>query len=138
MIKHTIEHRVTYKETDQMRVVYYSNYLVWFEMARTELFRASGLSYRKIEQEDKIFLPVIEAQCRYRAPVRYDDIVTVETSLSSLEKTLVVFDYEVKVTGKIKAEGCTRHVFVNHKGRPVAVPEGVRSALCSGQTPRII
>jgi acyl-CoA thioester hydrolase len=135
--KHTIEHRVTYKETDQMRVVYYSNYLVWFEMARTELFRATGLSYRKIEEEENIYLPVIEVECRYRAPVRYDDIIFIETVVSSMGRTRIIFDYEVKVNSELKAEGRTHHVFVNDRSRPVLVPESVRVALCPGTTPGI-
>jgi acyl-CoA thioester hydrolase len=129
MKKHKTEHRVSYKETDQMKVVYYSNYLVWFEIGRTEFFRDSGLNYKKIEEEDKIYLPVIEAECSYRAPVKYDDLVTVETELAGIEGTRVIFEYKITVDGQIKATGRTRHVFVNEKAKPIPVPDKIRKAL---------
>lgn len=126
MDKHTIELRASYKDTDQMKVVYYANYLVWFEIARTEFFREAGLTYRKIEEEDKIYLPVIEAQCSYKAPIHYDDLVSITTKLTDIVGTRIVFDYEVSVAGKIKATGRTRHVFVNDKGKPIPVPSKIK------------
>ncbi len=128
MIQHQIELRVRYQETDQMGVVYYSNYLVWFETARTELFRAKGLVYKQLEDEDKIFLPVVEAYCRYRSPVRYDDLVKVIVKLTDMGKSRLTFEYEVKVGEKLTTSGETKHVFIDEKGKAVTIPEKVRKA----------
>jgi hypothetical protein len=68
----TTEVRVRYAETDQMGVVYYANYLVWFEVGRVEVLRTLGLSYRRLETEHQCILPVVEVRCRYRSPARYD------------------------------------------------------------------
>ncbi|MFH1665582.1 MAG: thioesterase family protein [Candidatus Omnitrophota bacterium] len=132
MNEHTINIRARYKETDQMGVVYYSNYLVWFEVARTEFFRARGIEYRKLEEEQNIYLPVVEAFCRYKAPVRYDDIVTVTTVLSSIGGTRLVFDYEIRKDGEVTTVGQTKHAFVNEKGAPVPVPGNIK-AILSGE-----
>ena len=125
----TIKLRVRYQETDQMGVVYYSNYLVWFEMARTEYFRQRGIVYREIEEKEKIYLPVVEAYCRYKAPLRYDDLVTIETKLTEAGPSRISFEYEVKKDGKVTAAGNTKHAFVNGKGKPVPVPERIKKAL---------
>lgn len=129
MNTHTIEIRVRYAETDQMGVVYYANYLVWFEVARTEFFRARGIEYRKIEEQDKVYLPVVEAYCRYRVPLRYDDVVTITTELTDVGGTRMTFAYEVKKNGKVTATGNTKHAFVNEKGTPVPVPPRIKDAL---------
>ncbi|MEA3489326.1 MAG: thioesterase family protein [Candidatus Omnitrophota bacterium] len=126
MNNYTIELRVRYKETDQMGLVYYANYLVWFEIARTEFFRAGGIEYRKMEEEDKIYMPVVEAYCRYRSPLRYDDLVKVTVKLADVGKTRVTFDYEVRSGGELKATGSTNHAFLNGKGKPIPVPAMVR------------
>ncbi|RKY41870.1 MAG: acyl-CoA thioesterase [Candidatus Makaraimicrobium thalassicum] len=128
MNKHSVELRVRYQETDQMGVVYYANYLVWFEIARTEFFRARGVEYRKIEEQDKIYIPVVEAQCRYRSPLRYDDLVTITTELTNVTATRITFGYEVKKNGKITATGSTRHAFVDKKGTPIPIPAKVKKA----------
>jgi len=127
--KHTVEIRVRYAETDQMGVVYYANYLVWFEIARTEFFRDRGVEYRKIEEDEKIYIPVVEAYCRYRAPLSYDDLVTIDTELTSIGATRVVFEYEVKKDGEVTATGRTKHAFVNEEGNPIPVPEGIKEAI---------
>ena len=71
--------RVRYAETDQMGIVYYANYLVWFELGRVELLRSLGLAYSQLEKEHECILPVVEATCRYRSPARYDDEILIET-----------------------------------------------------------
>lgn len=129
MNEHTIELRVRYEETDQMGVVYYANYLVWFEVARTEYFRARGIEYRKIEEEDGLYIPVAEAHCRYKAPLKYDDLVSVTVRLTDLGATRLSFEYEVSSGGKIVATGNTKHAFVNKEGRPVPVPEKIKKHL---------
>ena len=80
----TTEVRVRYAETDQMGIVYYANYLVWFEIGRVELMRSLGLAYSQLETEHACILPVIEASCRYRSPARYDDEILIETRPSLL------------------------------------------------------
>ncbi|MBU0683096.1 MAG: thioesterase family protein [Candidatus Omnitrophota bacterium] len=126
-MEHSIELRVRYKETDQMGVVYYSNYLVWFEIARTEFFRANGIVYKNIEDDQNIYLPVVESYCRYKAPLRYDDLVTVVVRLTNLSGTRMAFDYEVFGNGKLCAMGWTKHAFVNEKGKPIQIPSAILS-----------
>ncbi|MCK4851849.1 MAG: acyl-CoA thioesterase [Candidatus Omnitrophica bacterium] len=132
MNAHNIELRIRYAETDQMGVVYYSNYLVWFEIARTEFFRSKGLDYCRIEQERKIYLPVTEAYCRYRSPLKYDDVITVTVELTDAGRSRISFGYRVKKGDRTAATGYTGHVFVDEKGKPVAVPGFVREAFFRG------
>ena len=129
--KHTVDIRVTYADTDQMGVVYYSNYLIWFEIARTEFFRTLGLDYNKIEKERKLYLPVVEAYCRYRASVRYDDIAKVTAKLAEIGNSRLCFEYEVKVADKCVTTGSTKHTFVDANGRPVPIPDDIRKTLSS-------
>ncbi len=129
MKRHTIEFRVRYQETDRMGVVYYANYLVWFEVARTEFFRAAGLDYRELEEKDNVFLPVAKASCRYRSPIGYDDPVSLSVILSMVGKARIIFEYEVASRGSIRATGQTVHTFVNADGVPIPVPSNVREVL---------
>src|SRR5687767_3498 len=98
--------RVRYAETDRMGVVYYANYLVWFEVGRTEWLRQVGWSYREME-EDGVTLPVIAVQCEYRQPARYDDEIEIRTRASALSPVRVKFDYELvrDVDATVLAEG---------------------------------
>lgn len=107
-----------YAETDQMGIVYHANYLVWFEVGRAEFMRARGLPYPELSAQG-LELPVIEASCRYRAPARYDDQLTVATALDLLRSTRLRFRYEVYRGQKLLATGTTEHAFVNRQGRPV-------------------
>jgi len=132
VIEHTIELRVRYAETDQMGIVYYSNYLVWFEIARTELFRSKGVEYSRIERERDIFLPVTEAYCRYRAPLKYDDIVRITVKVADTGNSRLTFEYDVEKDGKTASAGYTRHAFVNKNGKPVAIPADIKKLLTMG------
>jgi acyl-CoA thioester hydrolase len=107
--------RVRYAETDQMGVVYYANYLVWMEVGRVELCKALGFNYRDMERDDGIYLAVAEATCRYRAPARFDDEVTVKTWMEDVNKRIVVFAYEIRTGDRVLATGSTRHVFVSRQ-----------------------
>lgn len=131
MRTHTVDLRVRYQETDQMGVVYYANYLIWFEVARTEFFRAMNLDYKKLEDDKQIYLPVVEARCRYRSPVRYDDQVSISAGLSSVKNARINFEYEVKCGEKLSATGTTEHTFVNSEGAPIPVPSEIRQVLLS-------
>lgn len=115
--------RVRYAETDQMGVVYYANYLVWFEIGRTEFFRSLALDYRGFESAG-IVAPAIEARCRYHHSAHYDDELLISTSLTALTAARCEFSYRVVrvADGRVLADGTTKHAFVdNLRGRPVAL-----------------
>ena len=115
--------RVRFAETDQMGVVYHSNYLIWMEVGRVELCRARGIRYRDMEAEG-VLLTVAEATCRYLAPALYDDEVDVETWIEASHPRLVVFGYEMKKleTGTILAKGQTKHIFCGRDLKPARLP----------------
>jgi acyl-CoA thioester hydrolase len=114
--------RVRYADTDQMGVVYYANYLVWFEIARTEWLRDGGWSYREMEA-DGIALPVIEAHCEYRQPARYDDEIEIRTVATMLTPVRIRFDYEArKADDTLSATGHTVHAALGPDGRPRRLP----------------
>jgi acyl-CoA thioester hydrolase len=118
--------RVTYRDTDQMGVVYYSNYLVFFETGRTELLRELGGSYRELEARG-IFLPVLEANCRYVAPAHYDDIIEVETRVTRWTRAAMDFAYACRraESGETLATGTTRHAFMSREGRILRVGDSI-------------
>jgi len=118
------EIRVRYAETDQMGVVYHSNYLVWFEIGRTEFCRQRGLPYKDFEQEFQSYLAVAEAHCRYLAAARYDDALIIRTRVSSFRKRTINFQYEItnKESGVSIANGQTLHVLLDENGRPKSFP----------------
>ena len=91
----TTQVRVRYAETDQMGVVYYANYLVWFELGRVELLRSAGLAYSQLESDHGCILPVIEARCRYRSPARYDDEILIETGVAMVREGVLKFSYRI-------------------------------------------
>ena len=122
--------RVYYGDTDKMGVSYYANYLLWFEAARTEYFRALGLPYTECEKKG-LFLPVAEAGIRYLATSTYDDRLVVRTSVAEMGKSSIRFEYQVlhQESKKLIATGFTVHVFVDRSMRPVRVPPEVQSAV---------
>ena len=101
--------RVRYAETDQMGVVYYGNYLTWFEIGRVEFCRQIGFEYKKMEIEDDSFLVVAEANCRYKRPARFDDLLTIRTRVTAAQRRTVRFAYEIinLETGETIATGET-------------------------------
>ena len=117
--------RVRYAETDQMGVVYHANHFIWFEVGRVELLRQLGFSYKDMEREDDCFIAVVDARCRYKAPVHYDDEVVVRTYLKHVREKVIHFGYELRKvdTGKLLAEGETTHIVANAKMKPRALPE---------------
>jgi acyl-CoA thioester hydrolase len=119
--------RVRYAETDKMGVVYYANYFVWFEVARAELLRSLGWSYREMEHAG-VALPVIEARCAYHKPARYDDELDVRTEAELLSPVRMQFSYEVvrREDAALAASGTTVHAAVDAKGRPCRLPERIR------------
>ena len=119
--------RVRYAETDKMGIVYYANYLVWFEIGRTDWLRDTGWTYRAME-EDGIQLPVIEAHCEYRQGARYDDEVEIRTRAQKLSPVRIQFDYEAvrRADGAVLATGYTVHATIDRQGRPTRMPDRVR------------
>jgi acyl-CoA thioester hydrolase len=117
--------RVRYAETDQMGVVYHSNHFIWFEVGRVELLRQLGFSYRDMESEDNCFIAVAEANCRYRAPVRYDDEVLVRTRLLNVRESVIHFGYELRRAedGVLLAEGDTTHIVTDASMKIAELPE---------------
>ena len=131
----TTEVRVRYAETDQMGIVYYANYLVWFEIGRVELLRSLGLAYSQLEIDHQCILPVIEATCRYKAPARYDDRILIETQPSLLRGSVLKFAYRIlrKVPEgqepTLLAEGETVHVVCDDQLNKKPLPDGYAAAL---------
>ena len=116
--------RVRYAETDQMGVVYHSNHFIWFEVGRVELLRQLGFSYKDMEREDGCFIAVVDAQCRYKAPVHYDDEVIVRTHLKHVREKVIRFGYELRsLTGVLLAEGETTHIVADARMKARALPE---------------
>ncbi len=123
--------RVRYAETDQMGVVYYANYLVWMEVGRVEFVRSLGFQYKDLEQSEGLYLSVIDAQCRYIFPARYDQEIVVETRIVKATSRTVEFGYVIRSAepDRLLAEGSTRHLWLNREWRPTTLPERFRSAL---------
>jgi acyl-CoA thioester hydrolase len=117
--------RVRYAETDQMGVVYHANHFIWFEVGRVELLRQLGFSYKDMEHEDDCFIAVVDARCRYKAPVHYDDEVIVRTYLKHVREKVIRFGYELRSaeTGELLAEGETTHIVADAKMKTRALPE---------------
>jgi acyl-CoA thioester hydrolase len=122
---HETRLRVRYAETDQMGVVYHANHLIWFEVGRVELLREMGFSYRDMERKDGRFIAVAEVQCRYRAPVYYDEEVVVRTRLKKVRESVVIFSYElVRADDRtLLAEGETTHIVTDSTMEVAALPE---------------
>ncbi len=133
------ELRVRYAETDQMGVVYYANYLVWFEVGRVEFMRSLGFDYKQMEVEDGCILPVVEASCRYKAPARYDDVILIEAGPVILKGSLLKFAYRVFRASNARegqmllAEGETVHIVCDASMQKCLMPERyaapIRSAI---------
>jgi len=117
--------RVRYAETDQMGVVYHSNHFIWFEIGRVELMRQLGFNYRDMESADQLFIAVVDARCKYRAPARYDDELIVRTHLKNVRESVIHFGYELLRVGDgmLLAEGETTHIVTNADMKIVELPE---------------
>jgi len=119
--------RVIFGDTDKMGVVYYANYLRWFEAARAALLRAHGLSGRDLDDLGVGF-PVAEAHCRYRRPALYEDVVDIDIQVAELGGARVRFEYVLRRGDDLVAEGYTVHACVDGAGRPCRIPARIRGA----------
>jgi len=119
------ELRVRYAETDQMGVVYHSNYIVWFEVGRVEMLRALGFNYREMEKLDGTHIAVVEARCRFKSPALYDDLITIRTRLLNVRDSLLHFGYEIVRSSDrtLLAEGETVHLVVDADFKRTPLPE---------------
>ncbi len=122
-----LQHRVSYGETDAMKVVYYAEYLHYFERARSLFIRERGMSYSTVEERG-IYLPISEATVRYKRPLRYDDLALVRVGISEWRSASVVFSYEVHSEDRttLHATGTTKHACVTSEGRPTRIPDWLR------------
>jgi len=120
---HTTSIRVRYAETDQMGIVYYANYLVWMEVARVDYCRAIGFHYKNMELDDGVLLAVAESHCRYVSPARFDEEITIVTTVPDVSRRFVSFDYEMAAGGRKVATGQTRHIFLSRQLRPMRLPD---------------
>ena len=120
-----LAHRVSYGETDTMGYLYYAEYLHLFERSRSEYIRQMGMSYAEVERLG-IMLPVREAQCRYRRPARYDDLIHIRAGIAEVRRASLVFVYNVMDAERktLLAEGMTEHACTGRDGRPCAHRNG--------------
>ena len=120
--------RVRYAETDQMGVVYHGNYFVWFEVGRVELMRSLGFEYKLMEIEDDCHIVVVEANCRYLKPAKYDDVLRVRTRIAETMNRMIRYSYELirDVDNQLLATGNTMHVICGSNGRPKRLPQKYR------------
>ena len=125
------EVRVIFGDTDQMGVVYYANYLRYFEGARAHYWRELGRSYKDLE-EAGIALPVVEAHCNYKRPARYEDLLEIDVGVGEVRGASLRFVYTVKRGSELLADGHTRHAVIGTDGKPRAIPELIRNLI----TPR--
>jgi acyl-CoA thioester hydrolase len=123
--------RVRYAETDQMGVVYHSNYLIWFEVGRVELMRALGFEYKKMEDEDDCHIVVVDVHCHYENSARYDEVIRIRTRIAEWRNRIVKFSYEIFLDedSLLLATGYTTHVICGSNGRPKSLPAKYRDVL---------
>ena len=130
-MKNKAEIRVYYSDTDHGGVVYYANYLRWFEIGRTEILRQAGFNYADYEKKSLI-APVVEVKCNYNDSARYNDLIIIETNIEKIGNSSIKFNYKIirKKDKKLLAEGYTVNVFVDMKTKKSTnIPEELRKAL---------
>jgi len=124
----TLSVRVLYADTDRMGVAYHAAHFRWFEAARAHYMRERGLPYLEIERSGILF-PVVEAHAKYVRPAQYDDVIDITAWISTLGKAQLTFCYRLTRQGEELVEGYTRHAAVSPNGRPIRLPDHIRSAL---------
>ena len=128
MKAHTIQQAVRYAETDRMKVVHHSTYLLWFELGRTGLLATAGFPYPALEESGTLF-PVVMFACRLNGSADYGDTVTIETRIANLRSRSVEFSYKILNQGKVIASGMTRHVAVDASQKAKRLPDDLLRAL---------
>jgi acyl-CoA thioester hydrolase len=127
---HSVEFRVRYAETDQMQVVYHSNYLIWCEIGRTEFIRSLGTPYAELERQN-VGLAVVEATIRFHAPARYDNLIRVTTTVSDVRSRAITFDYVISnaESGERFATASTKLASLTRDSRLTVIPEQLKTML---------
>lgn len=135
MFSHKTTYRVIYGDTDNMGIAYHANYFRWFEIGRTEMFRHLGLTYKAIEEKG-YFFPVADVRCRFMAPVHYDDILVIETTLDQTVRAGMKFDYVIGDSDgrRAFARGYTRHACMDRTGRVVRPPQFLKALFAADAT----
>ena len=128
----SIEIRVRYAESDQMGVAYYSNYFIWFEVARSELMRQFGVPYGEWEKSG-LFLPVSECYCKYVMPAHYDEVLEIRCWIAEIRTRAVRFEYEILRDSTLLARGHTVHVCTDCDAKPSTMPAGLRETLLKAE-----
>jgi len=134
---HETEIRVRYAETDQMGIVHHSNYLVWFELGRSEFCRARGFSYKEMEEKDNALMVVAESYVRYKSPAFYEDVLTIRTKIGEVRSRAVRFIYEIyrASDATLLAEGETMHLVTDENKKVRIMPENYREMLLAEEEP---
>jgi acyl-CoA thioester hydrolase len=125
MLSGEITIRVRYAETDRMGLLHHANYLVYFEQGRTELLRTLGLAYKDLEDQGYL-LVISRAEVKYRSPARYDDLLTLRTTVVRTTAVRIDHQYQLLLDGVLVAEGGTTLACVDREGRPQVLPEYLR------------
>jgi acyl-CoA thioester hydrolase len=127
-LEHVATVRVIYGDTDAAGIVYYGNYLRWFEVGRAELMRRKGFSYRDVMDREGVLLPVIEAGATYHASARYDDVLRIHSEIREVKGVRLTFGYRIeREDGALLVTGHTVHAFTGREGRPVRPPAAFRA-----------
>ncbi len=124
---HEINIRVRYAETDRMGLLHHANFFVYFEMGRTELLRARGVSYRDVEDSGHL-LVIVDLTCKYKKPAYYDDLLTIRTIVERITYVKIVHRYEVRRDGVLLAEGHSTLACVDRQGKPQSLPTILKQA----------
>jgi acyl-CoA thioester hydrolase len=129
--------RVIYGDTDQMGMVYYGNYLRYFEIARNEFLRRAGAPYREFEELHGLRLPVVEATVRYCRPARYDDEIGIHAAVPEIGRASAHFVYQLRrvADSELLAEGHTIHACIDAAGKLRRIPAAFRTALSASAPP---
>jgi len=121
-LKNETYYRVIYGDCDSMAIVYYANYLRFFEIGRTELLRNSGLNYKEVEEKG-FFLPATETKLNYRKSAKYDDLLRIETTIGFVKRASTRFDYDIYNGGELIVRGHTIHACLDRDNRVVRFPD---------------
>jgi len=134
---HETEVRVRYAETDQMGIVHNSNFLVWFEVGRSEFCRARGFSYKEMEDKESALMVVAESYCRYKSPAHYEDLLTVRTKIEEIRSRSLRFVYEIYRASDetLLAEGETLHLVTDANKRVRSFPKNYKEKLLMVEIP---
>lgn len=129
-----MQYRIIYGDTDAGGLVYYANYLRFMEMGRTEMMRSRAIPYSEMEEQG-IILPVTESYLRYKAPARYDDLITIATSLAEIKRVSCRFHFRItreeekRNREQLLVKGFTNHACINRQGKLMSFPDNIRKAI---------